>query len=322
MSFVVTGAAGFIGFHVAGALLSRGERVLGVDNFDPYYSRDLKLARIAELRRHPGFSLLEADIGRAESVAAIQAAAGDIAGIANMAANPGVRASDDRPFAFVSTNVAGMLCALELVRHAGRDIPLVYASTSAVYGASPDRPFRVDDRADHPKSLYGATKRAAELVSVSYAERFGIGATGLRFFTVYGPWGRPDMATWKFTKALFEGGTIQLNNFGRMSRGFTFVEDTVRAVLLAMERPASAGQHRVLNVGSAKAEPLERYLAVLERAVGKSARIERVAAHPSEMIDTVADIAETELALGWRPTTTIDEGLPLFVEWYRRYHGL
>lgn len=322
MTVVVTGAAGFIGFHVAAALLARGRKVLGVDNFDPYYSVALKRARIAELQRQAGFALLEADIGRAPAVELIRHQAGEITGIANMAANPGVRASDDRPFDFIDSNIGGMLCALELARHAGGNVPLVYASTSAVYGASERMPYATDDRADRPKSLYGATKRAAELITTSYALRFGLGATGLRFFTVYGPWGRPDMATWKFTRALFEGQTIELYNFGRMSRGFTYVDDTVQAVLAALDRPAAPGEHRVLNVGSAKAETLERYLSVLERAVGRQAQVERVAAHPSEMIDTVADISETERVLGWRPRTEIDQGLPEFVAWYRRFHKL
>ncbi|MDF3075161.1 MAG: protein CapI [Alphaproteobacteria bacterium] len=322
MTIVVTGAAGFVGFHLSAALLKRGETVLGVDNFDPYYSVELKRARAAELARQPGFRLIEADIGQADTVKLIQDAAGEITGIANMAANPGVRASDDRPFDFIASNIGGELCALELARHAGRPVPLVYASTSAVYGASEEMPFSPNDRADRPKSLYGATKRAAELISLSYASRFGIGSTALRFFTVYGPWGRPDMATWKFTKALFEGEKIELYNFGRMTRGFTYVEDTVQAVLLALEKPAAPGEHRTLNVGSAGAETLERYLAVLERAVGRQAEVERVAAHPAEMFDTVADISETERVLGWRPTTTIDVGLPKFVEWYRAFHKL
>lgn len=322
MTVVVTGAAGFVGFHLSSALLARGQRVLGVDNFDPYYSVDLKRARIGELQKHPGFQLLEADIGQAETVAAIQSVAGEITGIANIAANPGVRASDDRPFDFLTANIGGMLCALELARHAGRPVPLVYASTSAVYGSSPDMPFTTHDRADRPKSLYGATKRAAELITTSYASRFHIGATALRFFTVYGPWGRPDMATWKFTEALFQGEKIELYNFGRMTRGFTYIDDTVQAVMLALDKPAAPGEHRILNVGSASAEMLERYLSVLERAVGRQAQIERIEAHPSEMFDTVADISETERVLGWRPTTTIDQGLPKFVEWYRAFHKL
>jgi UDP-glucuronate 4-epimerase len=322
MTIVVTGAAGFVGFHLARALLNRGETVLGVDNFDPYYSVELKRARIAELTKDTGLRLIEADIGRPETVKLIQEAAGDITGIANMAANPGVRASDDRPFDFLASNIGGELCALELARHAGRQVPLVYASTSAVYGASEEMPFSPKDRADRPKSLYGATKRAAELISISYASRFGIGSTALRFFTVYGPWGRPDMATWKFTQALFEGQKIELYNYGRMTRGFTYVEDTVQAVILALEKPAKPGEHRVLNVGSSGAETLERYLSVLERAVGRQAQIERVEAHPAEMFDTVADIAETERVLGWRPSTTIDVGLPKFVDWYRAFHKL
>jgi UDP-glucuronate 4-epimerase len=322
MTIVVTGAAGFVGFHLARALLGRGERVLGVDNFDPYYSLELKRARVAELTRNPDFQMLEANIGQVETVAAIQSAAGEITGIANIAANPGVRASDDRPFDFLASNIGGQLCALELARHAGKPVPLVYASTSAVYGASEEMPFTPNDRADRPKSLYGATKRAAEMISVSYAARFGIGSTALRFFTVYGPWGRPDMATWKFTKALFEGQKIELYNYGRMTRGFTYIDDTVQAVLLALDKPAEPGQHRLLNVGSAQAETLERYLSVLERAVGRQAQIERVEAHPAEMFDTVADISETERVLGWRPSTSIDVGLPKFVEWYRAFHKL
>jgi UDP-glucuronate 4-epimerase len=322
MTIVVTGAAGFVGFHLSAALLKQGKTVLGVDNFDPYYSAALKRARAAELARQPGFRLIEADIGQRDTVRLIQDAAGQITGIANMAANPGVRASDDRPFDFIASNIGGELCALELARHAGGKVPLVYASTSAVYGASEEMPFTPADRADRPKSLYGATKRAAELISMSYASRFGIGSTALRFFTVYGPWGRPDMATWKFTQALFEGQKIELYNFGRMTRGFTYIDDTVQAILLALDKPAASGEHRILNVGSAGAETLERYLAVLERAVGRQAQVERVAAHPAEMFDTVADISETERVLGWRPTTTIDVGLPKFVDWYRAFHRL
>lgn len=322
MTFVVTGAAGFIGFHVAAALLARGAEVLGVDNFDPYYSIELKRARIAELQLQAGFRLVEANIGDPRTPEILGRAVGRLEGIAHLAANPGVRASDDRPFDFLSSNTGGTLTVLELARHAGGDIPLVHASTSAVYGASTDMPYGVGDRADQPKSLYGATKRAAELVATAYAARFGMGVTALRFFTVYGPWGRPDMATWKFTKALFEDTPIELYNFGRMTRGFTYIDDTVEAVLLALDRPATPGSQRILNVGSAAAESLERYLTVLERATGRTAHIERVAAHPAEMLDTVADIGETERSLGWRPRTTIDDGLPRFVDWYRRYHGI
>jgi UDP-glucuronate 4-epimerase len=221
MTILITGAAGFIGFHVAAALLERGELVVGIDNFDPYYSVDLKRRRVAELQRHAGFVLEELDLSKPATLEALLQRHADITAIVHLSAQPGVRAAELDPYRYVAANVTGQLTVLELARRLPALRHMLYASTSAVYGATPNRPFSLDDRADRPMSLYGATKRGAEMMAIAYAAQYGLALTGLRFFTVYGPWGRPDMATWKFTEAIFSGVPLTLYDDGKMSRSFT-----------------------------------------------------------------------------------------------------
>ncbi len=324
MTILVTGAAGFIGYHVAKALLERGERVVGIDNFDPYYSVALKRDRIAELTPHNAFSLEEVDLSQPGIAEAFVARHPDTTAIVHLAAQPGVRAAEQDPYRYIAANLAGQLTVLEIARRLKSLRHTVYASTSAVYGATPKRPFSLDDRADQPISLYGATKRGAEMIAVSYAAQYSLPLTGLRFFTVYGPWGRPDMATWKFTQAISGGTPLTLFDDGAMSRSFTYIDDIVTGVLAALDRPpadmgSKSGAHKLYNLGNDKSESLRRYLAVLERAIGKKALITVEPRHRADMRETVADISVSERELGWRPRVAIDQGLPKFVEWYRNY---
>ena len=319
MTIIVTGAAGFIGYHVATALLARGERVIGIDNFDPYYSVGLKRARVAELARHQGFTLEELDLARPGTAEVLAPRYGDTSAIVHLAAQPGVRAAEQDPYRYIAANLAGQLTVLEIARRLKGLRHTVYASTSAVYGATPHRPFALDDRADQPISLYGATKRGAEMIAISYAAQYGLALTGLRFFTVYGPWGRPDMATWKFTEAIANGTPLTLFDDGKMSRSFTYIDDIVAGVLAALDRAPSAGAHKLYNLGNDKSESVRRYLEVLEQAVGKKALIVVEPRHRADMTDTAADISLSERELGWRPRVAIDQGLPRFVAWYRDY---
>jgi UDP-glucuronate 4-epimerase len=319
MTILVTGAAGFIGYHVAKALLARGERVVGIDNFDPYYSVALKRDRIAELARHNAFSLEDMDISVPEAAEALVSRYGDATATIHLAAQPGVRAAELNPYSYIAANLAGQLTVLEVARRLKGLRHTVYASTSAVYGASPHRPFSLDDRADQPISLYGATKRGAEMIASSYAAQYGLASTGLRFFTVYGPWGRPDMATWKFTDAIVHGTALTLYDDGNMTRSFTYIDDIVAGVLAALDHAPPTGAHKLYNLGNDKSESVRRYLAVLEQAIGKKALISVEPRHKADMVDTVADISATERELSWRPRVGIDQGLPRFVEWYRGY---
>ncbi len=316
---IVTGAAGFIGFHVAQALLARGESVVGIDNFDPYYSVDLKRARAAVLAGHKGFALAELDLSQPAAAQTLATRYGDATAIVHLAAQPGVRAAELDPHRYVAANVAGQLTVLETARRLNKLRHTIYASTSAVYGATPHRPFGLDDRADRPISLYGATKRGAELMAIAYAAQYGLALTGLRFFTVYGPWGRPDMATWKFTQAIVEGTKLVLYEGGNMSRAFTYIDDIAQGVLAALDRPAPG--HRLFNLGNDRSENVRRYLQVLEQAIGRPAIVQVAPRHRADMSETVADISASERELGWRPRISIDEGLPRFVEWYRGYSG-
>ncbi len=326
MTVLVTGVAGFIGFHVAQALLDHGRRVVGVDNLNDYYDPALKRARLARLETREEFSFQRLDLADREALPALCAATPEVEQMVHMAAQAGVRYSLDHPFAYVDANVGGQLVVLEACRRLPRLRHLVYASSSSVYGANTKLPFSVEDRVDHPVSLYAATKRAGELMAETYARLYDLPLTGLRFFTVYGPWGRPDMAYFLFTKAILEGQPIRVFNEGKMRRDFTYIDDVVAGVLAALERPPEAAgetpPHRLYNLGNNRTEDLMRFIAVLEKACEREARKEFAGMQPGDVRETYADIAPARHDLGFDPKTTIDEGLPRFVAWFREYYGV
>ncbi len=326
MTVLVTGAAGFIGFHTSAALLRRGERVIGVDNLNPYYSVPLKEARLAELGRLPGFLFERVELAERGALAALCRRHPDIDRVIHLAAQAGVRYSLTDPHAYIAANIQGQLEVLEACRGLSRLEHLVFASSSSVYGGNTKLPFAVTDRVDTPRSLYAATKKADELMTYCYAHLHRLPATGLRFFTVYGPWGRPDMAAWIFTEAILAGRPIQLFNHGDMRRDFTYIDDIVAGVLACLDRPpadqAGSPPYRLYNLGNHRSEELRRFIAVLEQALGRKATIELAPMQPGDVPATYADMAETERDLGFRPSTPIDEGLPRFVDWYRRYHRI
>ncbi|HEX8262922.1 MAG TPA: NAD-dependent epimerase [Allosphingosinicella sp.] len=332
MTILVTGAAGFIGHHVAARLLGRGEQVLGIDNVNDYYSVKLKRDRIAEQRsRHDNaFSFVEVDF--ADKAALDSALEGrEFDRIVHLGAQAGVRYSIENPHAYVHSNLVGHLNLLEVARQRGSS-HLVYASSSSVYGGNESLPFRVEDRVDHPLSLYAATKKADELISETYAHLYRLPQTGLRFFTVYGPWGRPDMAMWLFTKAILAGETIDVFGEGNMRRDFTYIDDIVSGVVACLDNPppddgeekagGSRSPHRVYNIGNNRSEELTRMIGLIERACGREADKRLLPMQPGDVRDTYADISAIQRDLGFQPTTSIDEGVPRFVEWYRGYHGL
>ncbi|MCH8182981.1 MAG: NAD-dependent epimerase/dehydratase family protein [Proteobacteria bacterium] len=323
MPVLVTGAAGFIGYHVSEALLARGERVVGLDNLSPYYDVALKQARLERLEGHSGFRFIRADISDRQAFGDALAGAADIDRVVHLAAQAGVRYSLDHPFVYAETNVVGHLVILEYCRALKNLRHLVYASSSSVYGANSELPFSVEDRVDHPVSLYAATKRTNELMSHSYAHLYGLPQTGLRFFTVYGPWGRPDMAIYIFTKAILAGRPIHLFNGGDMRRDFTYIDDIVQGVLAALDKPPQGAPgkppHRLYNLGNSRVEPLTRVVELIEDLLGKKAAVINEPMQPGDVKETYADIAASERDLGFSPTTPLDVGLPKFVEWYRAH---
>jgi UDP-glucuronate 4-epimerase len=318
---LVTGVAGFIGMHVARTLLARGERVIGIDNFNDYYEVRLKEDRAALLAAEGGdaFELLRLDFADDDAFDAALANT-QFDRIVHLGAQAGVRYSLENPRAYIRANVAGHLNLLEVARARGVS-HMVYASSSSVYGGDSTLPFRVEDRADHPLSLYAATKRADELMSDTYAHLYRLPLTGLRFFTVYGPWGRPDMAMWLFTSAILEGRPIDVFNRGDMRRDFTFIDDIVTGVIAGLDHPpAGERPHRVYNIGNSRSEKLERLITLIEQACGKPAIRRDKPMQPGDMKDTFADLTAIERDLGFRPTTSLDAGVPRFVKWYRDYH--
>jgi len=331
MTVLVTGAAGFIGMHVAAALLARGEQVVGIDNFTPYYAVALKQARVAHVQAQASgrFTFLNVDFGDAAALTAALAAI-DFDRIVHLGAQPGVRYSLENPGAYIHSNIAGHLNVLEVARH--RCVRhLVYASSSSVYGLRKDMPFRVEDRADTPISLYAATKRADELMSETYAHLFRVPQTGLRFFTVYGPWGRPDMAVWKFTDAVLNGQPIDVYNHGAMRRDFTFIDDIVAGVIASLDSPpaddglAKPGgfttPHRLYNIGNNRPETLMDLIQEIERACGHKAKLNLLPMQDGDVYETYADISAIAGELGYAPTTPIHVGVPAFVAWYRGWRG-
>jgi UDP-glucuronate 4-epimerase len=325
MTIIVTGAAGFIGSHVATTLLARGERVLGIDDLNDYYDVHLKEARLARLQEKPDFQFAKVDIADRDAMAAaIDPERAEITGIVHLAAQAGVRYSLINPYAYIQANVMGQVVILEQCRELPALKHLVYASSSSVYGGCKEVPFSVDARVDTPVSLYAATKKADELIGHVYGHLFRVPATGLRFFTVYGPWGRPDMAAYIFAKAIFEGEPIKLFNNGDMKRDFTYIDDVVPAVIKVLDSPPSVTNstvpHRVYNVGNHRSEQLTEYVAVLEKAIGRKAVIEYAPMQPGDVKETWADISAIQRDHGFEPKTSISEGLPRFVAWYREYH--
>jgi UDP-glucuronate 4-epimerase len=316
---VVTGAAGFIGFHVVQALAAQGRDVVGVDSLNSYYDPALKAARLAVLSSLPRFRFVEGEI---ETPGVLEAAAprDTVEGVIHLAAQAGVRYSLDNPFAYERSNLAGHLSVLEYARHAPRLRHLVYASSSSVYGDRTDGPFREDDRCDAPASLYAATKRAGELMSETYARLYALPQTGLRFFTVYGPWGRPDMAYWSFTDRILRGDPITLFGEGRLSRDFTFVDDIVRVIPTILETPPTgAPPHRVVNLGNSRPTDLRAFVAAIEAAAGSPAKIVLAPAQPGDVTMTFADVSRAQALYGFAPDTRIEDGIAHFVDW-RRAH--
>ncbi|MEW5879224.1 MAG: NAD-dependent epimerase/dehydratase family protein [Pseudomonadota bacterium] len=321
---LVTGAAGFIGFHVARALRARGDTVLGIDNLNDYYDPGLKRARLAEFADDRGFVFQRVDLADRDAIRTVFERH-RIEAVVHLAAQAGVRYSLTHPHVYVEANVAGFLNLLEALRaHPVRHA--VYASTSSVYGANTKQPFSTSDRVDRPISLYAATKRANELMAYVYALQFGIPLTGLRFFTVYGPWGRPDMAAFKFTRAILAGEPIDVYNHGEMARDFTYVDDIADGVLRVLDRvparDADGVQHRVYNIGNHRPEPLLRFIDVLANAIGRTPQMRMLPLQPGDVQSTWADIDDLKRDYGWVPTTPIEVGLPRFVAWYRAHYGV
>ena len=332
-TILVTGAAGFIGFHTACRLLDEGYAVVGLDNLNDYYDPGLKRARLERLRDRSGFEFLEADLG--DTAMLEQAFARHAFGnVVHLAAQAGVRYSLESPRTYIDSNIVGFLNILENCRH-HRVSHLVYASSSSVYGLNEKYPFSEDDSVDHPASLYAATKKSNELMAHTYAHLFGLACTGLRFFTVYGPWGRPDMAIFKFTQAILEGKPIDVYNNGRMKRDFTYIDDIVEGVVRTLfhvpeadptdtlSSPATArAPFRVYNIGHHHPVELMHLIAILEEALGKKAALHFLPLQPGDVLETYADITRLHHAVGFEPTVGIEEGIRRFVDWYREYYAL
>jgi len=323
MSILLTGAAGFIGFHVAKALLDRGERVVGIDNVNDYYDVRLKEARLDRLRIYPGFDFAKLDVADRDGILALVEGHRDLRSVIHLAAQAGVRYSLENPYAYVDANVMGTLVMFEAARRIDGLTGITYASSSSVYGANRQQPFGVDDRVDEPVSLYAATKRSCELLAHTYSHLYGLPATGLRFFTVYGPWGRPDMAAYLFTDAILAGRPIKVFNHGKMARDFTYIDDIVAGTIAAHERPPADGvRHRIYNLGNHRPEKLLDFIAVIERALGRTAEKELLPLQPGDVPESFADITASRRDLGFDPKTTIEVGLARFVEWYKDYHRI
>jgi UDP-glucuronate 4-epimerase len=315
-TYLVTGVAGFIGFHVSHALLDRGERVIGVDNVNDYYDVSLKEARLALLEKRPGFGFHRIDLADQGALTEVFARH-SIEVVCHLAAQAGVRYSLVNPFAYQKSNVEGFLYLIHLAKE--RKVRnFVYASSSSVYGNNKKVPFSVKDNVDHPISLYAATKKANELMAHTYSHLYGLPCTGLRFFTVYGPWGRPDMALFLFTRAILRSEPIKVFNHGRMKRDFTYIDDIVQGVLASLDRPVP---YAIYNLGNSRAEDLLAFIACIEKTLGKRAERLLLPMQPGDVAETWADITESTQDLGFRPTTSIEEGIERFVAWYRSYYG-
>jgi UDP-glucuronate 4-epimerase len=331
MNILVTGVAGFIGHAVTRALLARGDGVTGIDNLNDYYPVQLKRDRLADLARPANAEFTFHHLDFANDKALDAALAGQsFDAIVHLGAQAGVRYSLENPRAYVQANLVGHVNMLEVARASGT--PMVYASSSSVYGGNEKMPFGVDDRVDHPVSLYAATKKADELMSETYAHLYRVPLTGLRFFTVYGPWGRPDMAPWLFTRAILAGEPIKVFNHGKMKRDFTYIDDIVAGVIACIDQsPADDGgvnpggskaPHAIYNIGNNQPEDLLRFIEIIEQATGKAAIKDFQPMQPGDVPATYADIEAIARDRGYAPTTPLEVGLPKFVDWYRTYHGV
>ncbi|MFN5975796.1 MAG: NAD-dependent epimerase [Planctomyces sp.] len=329
---LVTGAAGFIGMHTSAALLARGDQVVGIDNLNDYYSPQLKLDRLAQLSGKNSFSFQQLALEDRHGMEQLfQQQQFD--SVIHLAAQAGVRYSLSNPHAYADSNLTGFVNILEACRH-HRVAHLTYASSSSVYGANRKSPFSVEDRVDHPVSLYAATKKANELMAHTYSHLFGLPTTGLRFFTVYGPWGRPDMAIWLFTEAILAGRSIDVFNHGRMQRDFTYIDDIVEGVVRTndlipqaadpqtLANAGTAAPWRVYNIGNNQPVQLLRLIETLEQAIGRTAEKRFLPMQPGDVESTCADIQALQAATGFRPDTPIETGVRRFVDWYRDYHGI
>lgn len=334
MKVLVTGSAGFIGSALSLALLERGDEVIGIDNLNDYYDVSLKRARLARTLDHPAYTDLRIDIEDRDAVARAFAEHGPQR-VVNLAAQAGVRYSIENPLAYVDTNLLGFANVLEGCRHHGVE-HLVYASSSSVYGANTNMPFSVHHNVDHPLSLYAASKKANELMAHTYSHLYSLPATGLRFFTVYGPWGRPDMALFKFTRSILAGEPIDVFNYGRHRRDFTYIDDIVEGVVRVLDRlpepdsnwsgehpdaATSAAPYRLYNIGNQQPVELMDYIDVLERCLGRRARKNMLPLQPGDVPDTYADVADLVRDTGYRPSTPVEVGVARFVDWYCAYYG-
>jgi UDP-glucuronate 4-epimerase len=324
MTVLVTGAAGFIGMHVAQALLARGEKVVGIDNMNDYYDPKLKQARLKMLEAHPGFAFFELDLANTEAFNKNLAGVTGVKSVINLAAQAGVRYSLENPFAYANSNLLGFLTVLEYCRNLPTLEHLVFASSSSVYGGNTKLPFAVGDKVDSPVSLYAATKKSNELMGHSYSHLYDIPMTGLRFFTVYGPWGRPDMAYWSFSDAILEGRPIRIFNNGDMKRDFTYIDDIVSGVVAVLDHPPklvekTLAPYRVYNIGNNRSEPLMKFIDTLEAALGVEAIREFAPMQPGDVKETYADIDDIMHDTGYKPATNLDVGLPIFAEWFKHY---
>jgi UDP-glucuronate 4-epimerase len=323
-TILVTGAAGFIGFHVARELLAQGRHVVGLDNLNAYYDPALKQARLNILRGNPRFDFVQTDLSDRPPMSGLFAKH-RFAAVIHLAAQAGVRHSIDHPHAYADANLEGFVNVLEGCRH-HECRHLVYASSSSVYGANAKLPFSVDDKTDHPVSLYAATKKANELMAYSYSHLYGLPVTGLRFFTIYGPWGRPDMAIFLFTRAIIEGTPIRLFNHGKMRRDFTHIDDVTRVVLRLVDRIPKGQEHgspapaRIYNVGNHRPEELTHVVALLEKELGRPAVRDMLPMQPGDVAETFADVGDLMRDVGFRPETPIEEGIRGFVAWYRDHY--
>ena len=316
----MTGAAGFVGFHVAAALLARGEAVVGLDSLNAYYDVGLKRARLAQLSQHAGFGFHQIDIADKSATFAAFDAAASATRVVHLAAQAGVRHSLVDPYAYVSANVMGHVTVLEAARRLPHLEHLVYASSSSVYGGNTKLPFAETDPVDTPVSVYAATKRADELTSHAYWHLNGMKLTGLRFFTVYGPWGRPDMAYYSFAEAILRGGPITLYDGGRLKRDFTYIDDIVQGVLACLDRvPDDGAAPRVFNIGNNRGEYVSDLVRLLEASLGRQAVIRSGRRPVADVVETCADLTAIEAHVGYRPTTSLEAGIPRFVAWFLDY---